>query len=64
MQERVADAIDVIARNPHLDGHIKKLKGDLQHTHRFRMSDLSIFYEINEAQETIWIKTVERVISI
>ena len=26
LQERVTDAIDVIARNPHMDGHIKKLK--------------------------------------
>jgi mRNA-degrading endonuclease RelE of RelBE toxin-antitoxin system len=42
LKERVADAIDVIARNPHLDGHIKKLKGDLKHMHRFRMGDLRI----------------------
>jgi mRNA-degrading endonuclease RelE of RelBE toxin-antitoxin system len=42
LKERVTDAIDVIARNPHLDGHIKKLKGDLKHMHRFRMGDLRI----------------------
>ncbi len=24
LKERLADAIDVIARNPHLDGHINK----------------------------------------
>ena len=30
LKERVADAFDVIARNPHLDGHIKKLKGEPQ----------------------------------
>jgi len=35
LKDRVADAIDVIARNPHQDGHIKKLKGDLKHMHRF-----------------------------
>jgi len=29
LKERVTDAIDVIARNPYLDRHIKKLKGDL-----------------------------------
>jgi mRNA interferase RelE/StbE len=59
LKERVADAIDVIARNPHLDGHIKKLKGDLQHMHRFRMGDLRILCEIDNAQETVWIKTIE-----
>ncbi len=59
MKERVADAIDVIARNPHLDGHIKKLKGDLKHMHRFRMGDLRILYEIDDTQEIVWIKTIE-----
>lgn len=59
LKERVADAIDVIARKPHLDGHIKKLKGDLKHMHRFRMGDLRILYEIDDAQETVWIKTIE-----
>ena len=59
LKERVTDAIDVIARNPHLDGHIKKLKGDLKHMHRFRMGDLRILYEIDDAQEIVWIKTIE-----
>lgn len=59
LKERVADAIDIIARNPHLDGHIKKLKGDLKHMHRFRMGDLRILYEIDDAQEIVWIKTIE-----
>jgi len=59
LKGRVADAIDVIARNPHLDGHIKKLKGDLKHMHRFRIGDLHILYEIDDAQETVWIKTIE-----
>ena len=59
LKERVADAFGVIARNPHLDGHIKKLKGDLKHMHRFRMGDLRILYEIDDAQEIVWIKTIE-----
>ena len=59
LKERVSDAIDVIARNPRLDGHIKRLKGDLRHMHRFRMGDLRILYEIDDAQQTVWIKTVE-----
>jgi mRNA interferase RelE/StbE len=59
LKERVADAIDVIARNPHLGSHIKKLKGDLKHMHRFRVGDLRILYEIDDAQETVWIKTIE-----
>jgi mRNA interferase RelE/StbE len=59
LKERAADAIDVIARNPHLDGHIKKLKGYLKHMHRFRMGDLRILYEIDDAQEIVWIKTIE-----
>jgi mRNA interferase RelE/StbE len=59
LKERVANAIDVIARNPHLDGHIKKLKGDLKHMHRFRKGDLRILYEIDDAQEIVWIKTIE-----
>ena len=56
---RITDAIDVIALNPHMDGHIKKLKGDLKHMHRFRMGDLRILYEIDDAQEIVWIKTIE-----
>jgi len=59
LKDRVADAVDVIARNPHLGGHIKKLKGDLKHMHRFRMGDLCILYEIDDAQEIVWIKTIE-----
>ena len=59
LKKRVADAIDGIARNPHMDGHIKKLKGDLKHMHRFRMGDLRILYEIDDAQEIVWIKTIE-----
>jgi mRNA interferase RelE/StbE len=59
LKERIADVIDVIARNPHLDSHIKKLKGDLKHMHRFRMGDLRILYEIDDEQETVWLKTIE-----
>ena len=59
LKERLADAMDVIARNPRLDGHIKKLKGDLKHMHRFRMGDMRILYEIDDDQEIVWIKTVE-----
>ncbi len=50
LKERAADAIDVITRNPYLDGHIKKLKGDFKHMYRFRMGDLRIIYEIDDAQ--------------
>ncbi|MDA8124280.1 MAG: type II toxin-antitoxin system RelE/ParE family toxin [Deltaproteobacteria bacterium] len=49
LKERIADAIDVITRNPHLDSHIRKLKGELKHMHRFRMGDLRILYEIDQA---------------
>jgi mRNA interferase RelE/StbE len=59
LKERIADAINVIARNPRLDGHIKKLKGDLKHMHRFRMGDLRILYEVEDAQETVWITSIE-----
>ena len=59
LKERIADAIAVIARNPHRDSHIKKLKGDLKHMHRFRMGNLRILYEIDDEQETVWIKTIE-----
>ncbi len=59
VKERISDAIAVIAQNPHLDSHIKKLKGDLKHMYRFRMGDLRILYEIDDAQETVWIKTIE-----
>ena len=59
LKERISYAIAVIAQNPHLDGHIKKLKGDLKHMHRFRMGDLRILYEIDDARETVWINTIE-----
>jgi mRNA-degrading endonuclease RelE of RelBE toxin-antitoxin system len=35
------------------------LKGDLKHRHRFRMVDLRILYEIDDAQDTVWIETIE-----
>jgi mRNA-degrading endonuclease RelE of RelBE toxin-antitoxin system len=44
---------------PTWTGHIKKLKGDLKYMHRFRMGDLRILYEIDDAQESVWIKTIE-----
>lgn len=53
------NAIDVIAEDPRLDSHIKKLKGDLKHMHRFRMGGLRVLYEIDDEQETVWIKTIE-----
>lgn len=59
LKERIVGAIDVIAGDPRLDSHIKKLKGDLKHMHRFRKGDLRILYEIDDAQETVWIKTIE-----
>ena len=59
LKKRISDVIAVIAQNPHLDGHIKKLKGDLKHMHRFRMGDLRILYEIDDARETVWINTIE-----
>ena len=59
LKKRIADAIDIVAGNPHPDSHIKKLKGDLKHMHRFRMGDLRILYEIDDEQETMWIKTIE-----
>jgi mRNA-degrading endonuclease RelE of RelBE toxin-antitoxin system len=60
MRVGITEAMDVIAQNhPHLDGHIKKLKGDLNHMHRFRMGDLRILYEIDDSQEMVWIKTIE-----
>lgn len=60
MRKRISDAMDVIARTPHRSIHIKKLKGDLKHMHRFRMGDLRILYEIDSAQRIVWIKTIER----
>jgi mRNA interferase RelE/StbE len=59
LKERIANAVDIIVRNPRLDAHIKKLKGDLKHMHRFRLGDLRIIYEIDDAQEIICIKTIE-----
>jgi mRNA-degrading endonuclease RelE of RelBE toxin-antitoxin system len=52
--------INGIVRNPLLDSHIKKLEGGgFQTQHRFRMGDLHILYEIDDEQETVWIKTIE-----
>ena len=59
LKERIADAIGAIAQNPRLGGHIKKLKGGLKHMYRFRMGDLRILYEIDDAQEIVWIETIE-----
>lgn len=56
---RIADAVDTIARNPRVDGHIKKLKGELKHMYRFRMGDLRILYEIDDSKDTVWVKTIE-----
>ncbi len=42
-----------------MDGHIKKLKGDLKHMHRFRKGGLRILYEIDDAQGIVLIKTIK-----
>ena len=52
-------AVDAIARNPRLDGPIKKLKGELKHLYRFRIGDLRILYEIDDSEDTVWVKTIE-----
>ena len=44
---------------PTWTGISKKLQGDLKHMHRFRMGHLRILYEIDDAQESVWIKTIE-----
>ena len=59
LKRKISVAIDALSRNPHLDVHVKKLKGELKHMHRFRFGDLKILYEIDDAAETVWIKTIE-----
>ena len=59
LKNRIVDAVDAIARNPRLDGHIKKLKGELKHLYRFRIGDLRILYEIDDSEDTVWVKTIE-----
>lgn len=59
LKGKISVAIDTISRNPHLDVHVKKLKGELKHMHRFRFGDLRILYEIDDAAKTVWIKTIE-----
>jgi mRNA-degrading endonuclease RelE of RelBE toxin-antitoxin system len=59
LKGKISVAIDAISRNPHLDVHVKKLKGELKHMHRFRFGDLRILYEIDYAVKTVWIKTIE-----
>ena len=39
LKGRISDAVDAIALHPRLDGHVKKLKGELKHLYRFRMGD-------------------------
>jgi len=51
LKERISDAVAVIAQNPHLDSHIKKLKGDLKHMHRFRMGDLRMLAAARKSQK-------------
>jgi mRNA interferase RelE/StbE len=59
LKGKISVAIDAISRNPRLDMHVKKLKGELKHMHRFRFGDLRILYEIDDATKTVWIKTIE-----
>ena len=59
LKRKISVAIDAIAQNPHLDVHVKKLKGELKHMYRFRSGDLRILYEIDDTTATVWIKTIE-----
>jgi mRNA interferase RelE/StbE len=59
LRSRITDAINAISKNPYTHVHVKKLKGELKRMHRFRLGDLRIIYEIEDAEETIWIKSIE-----
>ena len=59
LKGRISDAVDAIALNPRLDGHVKKLKGELKHLYRFRRGDLRLLYEIDDSEDIVWVKTIE-----
>ncbi len=48
LKGRISDAVEAIALNPRLDGHVKKLKGELKH-----------LYEIDDLEDVVWVKTIE-----
>jgi hypothetical protein len=48
LEGKASDAIDIIARNPRMDVHIKELKENLKHMYRFRVGDLRMLYEIDD----------------
>jgi len=59
LKNRIVDAVGALARNPRLGGPVKKLKGELKHLYRFRIGDLRILYEIDDSEDTVWVKTIE-----
>jgi mRNA interferase RelE/StbE len=59
IKSRISDAVDAIGQNPRLDGHVKKLKGELKHLYRFRKGDLRLLYEIDDSEDAVWVKTIE-----
>lgn len=59
LRQRIDDAIDAISRNPNFNIHIKKLRGELSHMHRYRAGDIRILYEIHQDIKTVRIKIIE-----
>jgi len=59
LKARISNAVAAITDHPYTHAHVKKLKGELKHMHRYCLGDLRILYEIEDMEETIWIKSIE-----
>jgi len=58
-KRKLNKCIDDISREPLFGQYIKKLHGELDGKHRYRMGSIRIVYEININNKTVEIKSIK-----
>ncbi|MEW6110397.1 MAG: type II toxin-antitoxin system RelE/ParE family toxin [Nitrospirota bacterium] len=58
-KRRLNKCIDDLSREPLFGQHIKKLHGELEGKHRYRMGNIRIIYEVNVRDKTVEIKSIK-----
>ncbi len=58
-KRRLNKCIDNLRRKPLFGQHIKKLHGELEGKHRYRMGNIRIVYEVNVKNKIIEIKSIK-----
>ena len=57
-KRRINKCIENLSREPLFGPHIKKLHGELEGKHRYKVGGIRIVYEINTDNQTVEIKAI------